>query len=460
MRDQIEYYRDEAVRSRLSEFIKGAEHIVGYGEAVIRDKNPKAYYSAPSSHLHSMMERGLDIFCSILGYEGTLMSLDMEYYNPKCPGEIYIDADNVYKNKIEPIREIVKSVYRDLGIKYLEVITGQGYHYHSLWPFKNEHWQLEKIGQLEWTLEQQYINRRSRYGHPSLPIYKGLGHSGAFRLLQFVSLEIMRRAFELREKNKKIIPVQFCDIAMLPPEGVSLDLTIYSDPIYMRVIRVPFSTHQKHKVKRREIGEDVSDHIPVQITLPTGDISIDDILKMRRHFRWASDYAKDSKSSCVIPDGSAGWLNVLSKYKDSKLCEFHRKFGAVSYEKESDWQKTYYALNLNELPPCVTHSITEPEPHLKKPTNIRKIVAILLKKGWDYKHIAGFLYSHSKGLSDFSFNKYNAETRANFFVQLYGAPIYLGIDKLPDMNCVSHQETGYCIKPWCGYNLREAENGE
>ena len=143
----------------------------------------------------------------------------------------------------------------------------------------------------------------------------------------------------------------------------------------------------------------------------------------------------------------------MSKYKASKLYDFHRKFDAVRHEKEEDWFKTYYALNLTELPPCAAHSITNPEPHIKRPTNIRKIVAILRKKGWDYKHIAGFFYSHFKGLNEFSPNRYNAETRANFFVQLYGAPIYLGIDKLPDMNCVSHRDAGYCIKPWCGYNL-------
>lgn len=453
MLNQVEYYWDKAVRNRLLEFIKGAEYIVGYGEAETWQGNYNAYYSAPPSHLFAMMDRGLDIFRSMLGNFGTIITLDIEYYNSKYPGEIYLNADNVYKNKIEPVREIVKSVYTDFGIKYLEAITGQGYHYHSIWPFKNEHWQLEKIGQLEYTLEQQYINRQSQHGHPPPPLYKGFGYSGAFRLLQFVSLEIMRRAFGLREKTKKIIPVQFCDIAMSPPEGVSLDLTIYADPIYMRDIRVPFSTHQKHKVKRHEIGENVSDRIPVQITLPTGDISIDDLLKMRRNFRWTSDYAKNPKLSCIIPDGSQGWLNVLSKYKDSKLHQFHRKFDAVMHEKEEDWSKTYYALNLNELPPCASHCLTNPEPHLKKPTNIRKIVAILRKKGWDYKHIAGFLYSHFKGLSDFSPNKYNAETRANFFVQLYGAAMYLGIDKLPDINCVSHQNAGYCIKPWCGYNL-------
>ncbi|MFH1540544.1 MAG: hypothetical protein ABID79_01665 [Elusimicrobiota bacterium] len=451
--NQIEYYRDAFVGNRFLEFINKAEYIVGYGEAEIQNKNPKAYYSAPLTHLWAMMERGLDIFSSILGYDGTLVSLDIDYYNSKSPGEIYFDSDNVFKNKIEPIREIVKSVYRDFGISYLEVITGCGYHYHSLWPFNNEHWQLEKIGCLEYTLEQQYIDRRSQDGRNPIPVYKGFGHSGAFRLLQFISLEIMERASCLREKNKKIIQIEFCDIEVPSPGCVSIDLTTYSDPLYMRVLRVPFSTHQKHKVKKHEIGEDISNLVPIQTILPTSDMSIDNLLKMRRNFRWSSDYARDPKSSCIIPNSSKGWLNVLSKYKNSELHQFHTKFDSIDYEKENDWSTTYYALNLNELLPCVKHSIVIPEPHIKKPTNIRKIVAVLRSKGWDYKHIAGFFYSHFKKLIDFSSNKYNAEIRANFFVQLYGAPIYLGIDKLLDINCISHSEIGYCIKSLCGHDL-------
>ncbi|MDD5686969.1 MAG: hypothetical protein PHE88_03940 [Elusimicrobia bacterium] len=447
MLNQIEYYKNNAVRNRIFEFINNAEYIVGYGESEVSKKNPKGHYSAPPSHLYAMMDRGLDIFSSMLGHDGTLISLDIEYYNSKSPGEVYLNADNVFRNKIEPVREIVKSVYKDFGIRYLEVITGQGYHYHSLWQLRNEHWQLEKIGKLEQSLEYQYLNREKIRGQLNVPLYIGLGYSGAFRLLQFATLEIMRRVYALQEKDKNIISLQYCDIEMSPPEGVSLDLTIYSDSIYMRAIRVPFSTHQKHKVKKEEIGEHISSKVPVQIALPTGDLSLIDILKMRRNFKMASEYANDSKSSCIVPDASNGWLNVLAKYKSSELYEFHKKFDSVEYEQGID------DLNFNEFPPCITHGISNPDPHLKKPTNIRTVIAILRKKGYDYKHIAGFFYKKYKNLPEFSINKYNAETRANFFVQLYGAAIYLGLDRLPDLNCISYQEKKYCIQQWCGHNL-------
>ncbi|MEW6557815.1 MAG: hypothetical protein AB1349_10740 [Elusimicrobiota bacterium] len=453
MLNQVEYYKDSAVRNRISEFIRGAEYIVGYGEAETWQGNPNGYYSAPPSHLNVMLDRGLDIFRSMLGSFGTMLTLDIEYYNSKYPGEIYLNANSIFTNKIQPIREIVQSVYTEFGIPFLEVITGQGYHYHTIWPFQCEHWQIEKIGKLEYTLEQQYRYRQSRHNFPTIPPYKGLGYSGAFRLLQFVTLEIVSRVGLSRKNNKNILPIQFCDIAMHPPEGISLDLTIYSDPIHMRDIRAPFSTHQKHKVKRQEIGEHVSQQVPVQITFPTSDLTVNQLIEMRRHFQLAAQYAADTKSNCIIPDGSSGWLNVLVKYKSSKLYEFHKKFDAVHHEREENWYRTYYAVNLNELPPCVRYCLLFPEPHLKKPTNIRTLVAVLRKKGWGYKHIAGFLYSRFKGLSDFSPNRYNAETRANFFVQLYGAPIYLGLDKLTDLNCISYQEKGYCVQHWCGYNL-------
>lgn len=198
---------------------------------------------------------------------------------------------------------------------------------------------------------------------------------------------------------------------------------------------MPFSTHQKHKVKRDQLGEHVGMSIPVQITLPTSDLSIDKLIEMRRHFRMASEYAGDPESSCSIPDAHQGWLNVLSGYRSSKLYEFHKKFDELEHEKEENWERTYYAFNLSELPPCVTHSILNPEPHLKRPTNIRTIAAILSKKGWDYKHIAGFFYSHYKNLSDFSPNKYNAETAADFWGRVYWALKISGLGR--GCNCAN-----------------------
>lgn len=233
MLNQVEYYRTQDVKNRISEFIHDAEYIVGYGECELWQQNPEAYYSAPISHLDGILARGLDMFRSMLGSQGTLISLDIEYYNTKYPGEIYLNAGNVFKNKLQPLREVVKSVYNDFNISYLEVITGQGYHYHTIWPYKSEHPQLEKIGHLEYTLEQQYLHRKSQHGYSDIPVYKGLGYSGAFRLLQFVTIEILNRINKLRAENPGILSVQYCDIVMSSPEGISLDLTIYSDPIYI-----------------------------------------------------------------------------------------------------------------------------------------------------------------------------------------------------------------------------------
>ena len=431
----------------------GAEHIVGYGEYELLKKKPQPYYSAAMSDLNSMLEKGLDILRSMLGNYGTMISLDVEYYNTKNPAEVYLNPEAIFKNKLQPVREIIKEIYGNYNISYIEVITGQGYHYHSMWPFRNEHSQLEEIGQLEPTLKEQYFHRESRLGYKNVPVYKGLGFSGAFRLLQFITLEIINEAGKKRKINKNILPIQFCDIEMSPPGGISLDLSIYSDPIYMRAIRVPFGTNQKHKVNKKKLGEQIVENIPIQINLPITDLSLDTILKIRRDFQMAIDYAKEPKTKCIIPDLNIGWLNVLSKYKNSKLYEFHKEFDSKEFEKESDWDKTYYAFKLNELPPCVQFSIANPEPHIKKPTNIRTIISILNKKGWSFKDIGGFLFSRFKNLAEFASNKYNAETRASFFAQLYGAPLYLGLDKKMDLNCISHQEIGYCIRPWCGYNL-------
>jgi len=49
--------------------------------------------------------------------------------------------------------------------------------------------------------------------------------------------------------------------------------------------------------------------------------------------------------------------------------------------------------------------------------------------------------------------KYHAETRANFWSRIYCGMIATGTDTLSDFRCVCHQEKGYCVHPYCGFNL-------
>ena len=97
-------------------------------------------------------------------------------------------------------------------------------------------------------------------------------------------------------RGKTSIPVVCTEVACQQGkkgrEAISLDLSMYGDPIYLRDIRCPFSSYQKHKVERYKVGDEVSERTPVMVALPRGDLdSLPELLKIRQNFHRAIEYA-------------------------------------------------------------------------------------------------------------------------------------------------------------------------
>jgi len=112
--------------------------------------------------------------------------------------------------------------------------------------------------------------------------------------------------------------------------------------------------------------------------------------------------------------------------------------------------------NLASLPPCVKYPLENPNDNLLKPTNIQLVTRVLMKLGWHPKHIAGLV--RSKFERDYKWGstwfKYDAQSRGNFYVRQFSGLIIDGLDKEIDLNCVSHKQKGYCVKPvGCPFNL-------
>ena len=469
MKNQVEYYNNKYVIDRILDYyhgfekghsVRGSKYPVGYGESEVWRGNPNAYWAGREDKdiFKITQEQGLDVFTSMWRDDGTFAILDIEYFNHDYPGEPYVKSYEVFQ-KIEPVYQIIVDVFHSHGIYPLKVMTGQGYHFSSLWPFTENHELLEELGTLEFTMEEQYKN----YKKVTSPA--GRGYNGICRLLQFLTHEVIRRADEQRRSGQYILPVVFSDIDVGSVgqgiygngrEAISLDLTLYSDPIYMRDVRIPFSTHQKHKVQRYKVGEHTAESTPIAVCPPRSDLNLNELLRMRRlpdnrHFRICADYASQVRTT--IPRAHEGWKNVLMSYKKSELYEFHKKFDSQNHNYEFDWQKTYLGYNLDELPPCIRYAVQNPNDHLLKPTNLQGLIRVLDKKGWHPKHIAGFIYARYKNMKNWGRN--NAERLANFWTEIYLGALYSGVDKKIDMNCVSQQERGYCINPFCGYNLED-----
>jgi hypothetical protein len=103
----------------------------------------------------------------------------------------------------------------------------------------------------------------------------------------------------------------------------------------------------------------------------------------------------------------------------------------------------------------VAYCLRVPNDNLLKPTNIQALTRVLMAMSWHPKHVAGLM--RSKLERDYGWGtqwfRYDAATRADCYVRLFAGLVACGVDAAEDLNCLSHAEKGYCIKPNCGFNL-------
>jgi hypothetical protein len=463
MLNQVEYYASPEVRNRIAEYCGGsadrteeftAEYLVGYGEGLVWEGREEAFVSTPKDGFHWLLDRGFDIFRSNWDRAGTLGIIDIEYFNIDHPGDIYLDPARCFE-LLEPTRLAVRQALDRYGIPYLEIMTGQGYHFSTRIKANTEgDAALIGIGRVNDSVAGKYAHptgRRHRY----VSKIHGQSFDGMGRLMEYLCQGIMRDA-----RSQSPIPIVTTDVAIGQGrhgrEAISLDLSMYGDPVYMRDIRCPFSTHQKHKVMRYKVGDAIAESIPIQTCFPTGDLPLAERLAMRRHFQKTADWAS-ACGSLKIPNSSEAIIRLAEEYQASRLAAFHRNYDAVEPDAWTEWPWTYDRFDPAILPPCIAYCLQNPNPHLLKPTNIQALTRTLLFKGWHPKHVAGLIrskYERNHGWEG-GWAKYDASMRAEFYVRLFAGQIATGLDQGIDHNCVSHREKGFCLKPWCGWSLSD-----
>lgn len=454
-----DYYQDKYIHKKIAEYCGSnydtnpknftSEYLVGYG---LNTQNSKPFVSTSCDNFYWILNNNLDIFRSVWDRKYLLGILDIEYFNTKYPGEIFLKPDYIF-NQIEPIYQYCKNIFLDFGIKPLILMTGQGYHFSfKINKTSSIFSKLVKIGKPSTTVLGKY---KSVHGRRRKIVSKNeaFAYDGMGRLIEFIAFKILQNT-----KNFKY-PVVITDVAVGNNEAVSLDLSMYGDPIFMRDIRCPFSLYQKHKLIRYKYGDYITDTVPFFITLPRfvqeTELKLNELLKIRKNFKDAINLSK--KINTEIPDNSENLKTLLDSYCSSTLYKFHKDFDSVEHDPPSIWYKTYDCFHPIDLPPCVRHCINFPNDNLLKPTNIQTLTRVLLKKNWHPKHIAGLV--RSKFERDYGWGrewfKYDAATRANFYVRIFAGQVLTNIDEEIDLNCVSHQQKGYCWQPWCGFNLSD-----
>jgi len=464
---QVDYYRDPRVRHAICTFLEGCEYIVGFGEAEVWKGSDRPFYSAPAGwpHLEVMLESGLDVFGSLWRTDATVGVIDIEYFNHANKGRAITDPGYALW-ELRPIVEQYLASFARYELPFMALVTGQGVQILFQVPFTDPvHERLVWLGgRNEKTLQWQYDLPLDGKRERSVPWYASLGSKGMFRVILKLSNDVMRRLQARREAGEPVLPTVYSDVHMgdpthglfgQGPEGISIDLTCYGDPLHMRDHRAPFSTHQKQRADDRYTEVYWA---PLKVTLPFWTLEQYDEIAVRRiaevqdgttDFAFAASLA--DQVDCSVPTAAWAVDRVIDDIEASPLGDFFALFDNEEPDDESMWHDTYHRPGLlAELPPCVCHGLAYPDPHLLKPTNLQRLVRVLDGRGWHPKHIAGLIYSRYRYMA---WGHYNAEKRANYWAEQYAAPLYDGTDDRRYMSCVEEQLRGFCIQPFCGHDL-------
>ncbi len=465
--DVIGYYKNPIIRERINEYagvenpVTEAEFIVGLGAAVpeLRNrlfgkKDGKIRSSFPLENLPLLLDKGQEIYPAAWRKSGAWVLLDVEYHNQGYEKKVYHEAYTVYE-MMEPLYQQIQSTLKQYEVDHMTIMTGQGYHFTWFVPsFTEAHQALREIGNVMDPLKGKYdyVGSGSRRKRP-VPLTDGLAFSGSGRLCSYLAYKI------IKEKDPNIhLPITICDT--LPGnrdrECFILDLSWYTDPIFTRVSRSVFGTHNKSgspllAVPRHFMGQDGKWH----------DEPLEELLDIRRNAERTIKLAK--KVDANIPFGARGTKNLIREYTSSPLYSFHREMDNTPQEKPENWKNSYWLWprSGDKIPPCIQHIVDHPNPEMLRPQQLQALIRTMYGLGWRHKDIAGFIRSKYESNYDWAntqaegWKKYDAATRAETWTELFMGAIVEGADNQGDHNCVSHQEKGLCVRRFCGSNLAD-----
>lgn len=445
------YYQSPQVRNRIMEFCGcsgtadscTARFLVGNGHTVLGYGIPENKDIREPAQIGQILEQGIDIFRSLWDKKYLVASLDIDYHNEDFADEAFYHPDAVF-TKLEPVFSCISRILQSYGIKFLAVMTGQGYHFS--WNISQSsllHREMENLANWAPSLLAKY-ERDHPFTPETIPLSKGKAHSGLGILLEFLAFKIIREC-----SPEASIPVMFTGLTVgnsnVGRESISIDLSAYGDPLYMRYFRSAFTLYHKFDTV-----------LPVSMAcLPRSKESLKEMLEKRKNLARSAAMAENTQAA--IPDSTAGANRLMEEYLSSALREIHHYFHEGWHDDPRDWGMFYDRLNLSALPPCAARPLSKPNDALLKPPNIQNVARVLISQDWHPRSVAGLIRSKYERDYHWGINWmiYDAANRADFYVRSFYSMAASGVDDLKDFNCVSHQEKGYCPQPWCGYNLAD-----
>lgn len=431
---------DPAVRDRIVEFLGGdtldevtCEFITANGCSPEVRFDPR-----PVSELDTCLRQQLDLGRSLWDRRGLIADLDIEYVNFDRPVEAYLEPDRAFRLQ-RPVVLAILEALAEQSIRPLHLLSGRGHHF--LWRIHRDSTafrQLAEFGHVPKALQDCNVQPHPPYGN-SVDSQLGAAYAGLGQVVEYVAHSVLDRTMELCE-----IPVALTAVEAGPGdrgrEVLSIDLSEYGDPLHTRGIRIPFSVYLKAQQQRHLVSLEVAESLPPLFVIPIDGLNDRDGLRLMRDPQAVRDLAR---RSCVcIPDQSSGMENLITTYARSSLARFHESFYAAEHDPSEIWPATYDRTPLDLLPPHVRIVLEDPNDRLLKPAGIQHLVRALLSQGWHTRHIAGLIrskYERDYGWGDM-FYRYNACSRADFYVRLFSGLLATGRDRLLDFDGRATQE--------------------
>ena len=388
-----EFYSDPVFKERMLEYIEDSVYLVGVGK-YLEDEHFQIFKSVRPAQLDWMLDRSLDGFTSVWQRGCYLIVLDIEYYNPFDYSEVFKDEEGVF-GRMEGFCEAVESVLDSYGIEYLKLMTGQGYHYASKIREGTPAFDLiKKYGKCTETTHDK--NR-------DVPRDHNLMQDAVGKLMEF----LYRKVFEIYDGHMRPKDIRL-DRSMMV-----LDLDLWADPLFMRDVRLAFSSHQKHIMNKyvQRMGSDwCAKNVPIGYSIPCAGMPLKEKLSIRRNREKVIELAK--RVTVNIPEGDEGWLRMFEDYLRSPLWEFHDTFDKGDIFDHD-------ALDTSLIPE--EHANILADSTRVRWTAIKEVCDRAFVEGRDPMEVARLFYDLYTTHSQWKIHwvEYDPEMRAKYWVRLF-----------------------------------------
>jgi hypothetical protein len=443
------YYALAGVRQRMVEFLGGSDK-GGATAAYLVGADGRGGFTEPDApaELPWLLERGLDVERSLWDTELLLFDLDIEYQNFDRPVLAWQEPERVFGLQ-EPVLTAALSFFRERAMEPLVLVSGRGYH--LVWAISRGSKAFERLAELGVvppSLAARYREARSPDGE-RVDAALGRAFAGQGMVAEYIAHRIRGVALA-----QSALPIQLTalevGVGAAGREIISLDLSEYGDPLHTRHIRIPFSLYLKPREPRWRLGEaHLRSLLPI-VEIPLGDM--DGVAASAAARCPERVMALAESGTTRIPVFSRAMGRLIAEYEDSALGKWHRDCSCRVADAPAAGDGP-----IRGAPPCFNWLFAHANDWLLKPAALQHTVRVLTALDWPPSAIARRIYEAYRREGEWggTWEQMDPAYRAEFYTRLFAGMIHTGTDSLIDLNCVSHQEKGYCRVPDCRANLAE-----